>query len=182
MVRLLTLLLLLLCTLSACSDPPIGSVYVTELEKFGEYNQYVEELLADRFRGSFPSQLPSECSDAVYSYDYQCAAFGEAVFSLYLSCKADESLYCSEQTRIAELTSNTVTLNGGKLCYLINCDQDALGEYFNDVLLDGYIYCFEFVIFDESSMQIEYLTSYYIEGITKPEHLDEELSEIKAAI
>lgn len=179
---LLALVLLLLCALSACTDPSVGSEHVTELEQFGEYNQYVEELLADSFRGSFPRELPSECSDSVYCYDYQCAALGEAVFSLYLSCEADQSLYSSEQTRISELTSDAVTLNSGKLCRLVNCDQDALEEYFNDILLDGYVYCFEIVIFDEPSMQIEYLTSYYVEGISKPAHLDDVLLEIKEAV
>ncbi len=82
LARPLALVLLLPGTLSACSDPPIGSTYVTDLDRFGEYNQYVEELLEKSFSGSFPDELSDDRSDAVYSYDYQCAALSEAVFSL----------------------------------------------------------------------------------------------------
>lgn len=179
LTRSLALVLLLLCALTACSDPPIGSTYVTDLDKFNEYNGYVKELLENSFNGSFPSEVSDEWSDAEYCYDYQCAALGEAVFSRYLSCKADDALFQSEQTRIAELTSKSVTTNDGGIGYLVNCDEDELDEYFNDTVLDGYTYCFEIVFFDESSGQIEYLTAYYVEGITKPAHLDDLLTEVR---
>ncbi len=155
------------------SDPPIGSIIVTDIDDFGKYNRYVKNQMAEEFQGSFPTQSSNEWHDTSYYYEYNCGILGDADFCVDLQISTEnEEYYLSEKERVASLISESVKKSNGEQCYILVGDENDISDYFDDETQDGRYFCFEFVVFDDAEIRVEYLSAQLCDNRKTTSHIE----------
>ena len=177
------ILLIVTALLTACSDPPIDRMTVTDAAEYGKYNEYVTNTLAENFDGVLPTQIPQHSTVDTYSYSYECAVLGDPSFYIYLKIAFDDnSAYQDEQKRIASLSSSVLNETTGKTYYLIQINEEDIGHYTDTAILDGMYYRFECAVVDESCQSIEYLSAQLWDSYKKVNCITEILTDIDALV
>ncbi len=159
-VLLLAGLLFGIILLLDCAGP-LETVTVTEIDRYYEFNAYVNEQLSVEFKGALPKEIPTAWSDLSYSYRYDCSTWTpDPSFSIYLSVKCDDTAaYDKEMARISALALQTVAVDPSRRCYIMSGDTGDYERYMDSEIHDGLIFRFELVIFDDEASTIEYLTA-----------------------
>lgn len=173
-------LLFSLVMISACSDPPIDSTVITDANYYGQFNEYVEKAIKSDFKGALPSKLPEDANVTAYYYEYYCASLGDPNFCINLKIDANSTdLYFDEKERLGLMSSYILTDSVGKEYYLVNANMDDIEYYMDSEILDGLWYCFECVVFDDSSNSIEYLSALLWDSAEKIECVENILISIR---
>ena len=160
-------LLLFASILSACGtldidhlDPPIGHVQIDDLDEYGKYNDYVDNLLQKEYRNLLPADISSD-QECEYQYYYHCALLSDATFSIYLKRHCDtQDEYASERARIEQYAPDS---GNQKVVYIEGTPND-IEALFDDELFDGMSYPLEVVSFDDLERTIEYYIAEIWEG------------------
>ena len=175
------ILLIVTALLTACSDPPIDRVIVTDATEFGKYNEYVTNTLAKEFEGVLPAQIPRHSIVNAFSYSYECAVLGNPNFYIHLQLTIEGTeTYRSEQERISSISSSVLNDPNGKTYYLIHINADDIRHYTDTDVLDGMNYRFECAVFDEASQSIQYLSAQLWDYYKKVDSINEILTDIDA--
>ena len=164
----LAILLLLLCTLCACTDPPVDKVQIDEPARYMQVNDYVLTALEERFAGVLPSDETVAANAVSYHYEYVCAVLGDPNFLIHCALSfTDDVKMQQEIERVRALPGVTsLPVTGGEMLW-ISPNPEQLQLYMDDEIRDGTAYRFELVLIDHDAKTIEYLVAFQQDNAEK---------------
>ena len=157
---------------------PIGYRTVTNLEKYGKYNNYyVSSKLKNEFHGLLPNKEIVQQYGKKYIYYYSGPIAGNLSFSVYLQTQMDYNSLQNEEQRILSLADHCFT-DGDISIYFVNASLDGINELYDDEILDGLEMCFELGLIDRKQLEIKYFAGNLWDGTIRHEHTDIFMSEL----
>ncbi|MBQ4290666.1 MAG: hypothetical protein II719_05675 [Clostridia bacterium] len=124
---------------------------------YGQYNFYVCAFLGEKEVKILPSPSPAEQIKG-YSYEYECALFGNPSFCICLRVSFEEDAFRNELARLTELCP-TVRSDDGQTVFWRRGSPDDYRGLKDDRILEGNSCLFESARSDSEACTIDYLVA-----------------------
>ena len=170
-VYLTLAIILSICLLCGCEDPPIANDHVTDYSSYGSFNRYVNTFMKERGCLMLPSTIPEGTIVNDYEYLYQCSILGDPSFSVFLDIAfSSDECFKTEQQRISDNCCKYLDSSDGFTIFY-GSEVENINRYFNDIIEDGMALFTDLaVIYDEG--RIIYLYANWQDNAVKNEHFD----------
>lgn len=160
---LLTLLLLLSCCLSACSNAvQIQGNTLPEFERL-----FINKIPEEAYDGHYCSDLYVNKSNAV---------LGDPNYVVTFTLQFDNQSVFQNHLNNIYTTETAVLTNGNESILLYQWDEQHYIEYTNNETYDGFFFTFEIIAVNEETCEVRYLFA-YVWDYWKDDHLLSELSQ-----
>jgi len=141
---------------------PHGEVNYSGVEKYGEYNKFVEERFELRERLFPKKETVGKCVEYSYHYSFPHSFIEvDPIFDLSAVFDYGAEDFKSELSRIESLSTHSKTLENQKIIYCAAEEDDKLLRnrvefFFDDKVIDGYYFVFDIAVVDAEKQSIEY--------------------------
>ena len=161
-VRIAAIILVLAVTslifLAGCCDYITKHSVVKDIDRYGKYDDYVNEQLKENFCGSMPQKIPMDCKVMDYLYDYDSPLLDLPSFHIGLELHFSKSAFALEYERVTKIENSTVFDCKSETIVILSNHND-IEEYCNDQICDGHFLYFEIVCFDKNSNNVRYIVA-----------------------
>ena len=139
------------------------SVIITEKDKYGQYDEFVNSVLKDNHEELLPEINSINVIDC-YAYEYKTSVVDNGVFSIYLKTSYDRIVFDKEIMRLKNISIRTNTINDEVQYYWAASEPQLVRELYDDEIRDGLSYFIACARADNKDSSIEYYVAYQIEG------------------